>query len=258
VVTVTDPILEVEDVERYFGGITALDHATFDVEPGITGLIGPNGAGKSTMFDCITGFLEPHGGTVRFRGEDVTDERPPAVAERGLVRTFQIPRELPEMTVRENLALAPTHQSGERLVTTWTRGGDYYADEEAAQRRAVEMAQRLEIDHLLDSPAGDLSGGQRKLLELARALLTEPDLVLLDEPLAGVNPTLENKILDHIQRLESEGYSFLFIEHDIDVIMEYCQEVIVMHQGAVLTSGAPGAVRSDERVVEAYLGGEAQ
>ena len=254
----TDPILEVRDVERYFGGITALDHASFDVEPGITGLIGPNGAGKSTMFDCITGFLEPHGGTVRFRGEDITDERPPTVAERGLVRTFQIPRELPEMTVRENLALAPKRQSGERLVTTWTRGGDYYADEREAQRRAVEMAERLEIGHLLDSPAGDLSGGQRKLLELARALLTEPDLVLLDEPLAGVNPTLENKILDHIQRLEAEGYSFLFIEHDIDVIMEHCQEVVVMHQGAVLTSGDPEAVRSDERVVEAYLGGGAQ
>jgi len=121
VVAVTDPILAVEDVERYFGGITALDGASFDVEPGITGLIGPNGAGKSTMFDCITGFLEPDGGTVRFRGEDITGERPPAVAERGLVRTFQIPRELPEMTVRENLALAPKNQSGERLVTTWTR-----------------------------------------------------------------------------------------------------------------------------------------
>jgi len=257
-VAVTDPILEVADVEKHFGGITALDNATFDVDPGITGLIGPNGAGKSTMFDCITGFLQPDGGSVRFRGEDVTAERPPSVADRGLVRTFQIPRELPEMTVRENLALAPKGQSGERLVTAWTRGGDYFDDERDAQAGAVEMAERLEIDHLLDAPAGDLSGGQRKLLELARALLTEPDLVLLDEPLAGVNPTLENKILDHIQRLESEGYSFLFIEHDIDVIMEYCQEVIVMHQGAVLTAGDPQAVRSDERVIEAYLGGDGE
>jgi len=253
---VTDPILAVEDVERYFGGITALDGASFDVEPGITGLIGPNGAGKSTMFDCITGFLEPDGGTVRFRGEDITGERPPAVAERGLVRTFQIPRELPEMTVRENLALAPKNQSGERLVTTWTRGGDYYADEAEAQRRAVEMAERLEIDHLLDSPAGDLSGGQRKLLELARALMTDPDVMLLDEPFAGVNPTLEDKLLDRIHELREEGLTFLLVEHDMDLIMEHCEHIIVMHQGRVLDEGSPERIRNNEEVIEAYLGGE--
>lgn len=254
----SDPILEVEGLEKFFGGITALDGATFDVDPGITGLIGPNGAGKSTAFDCITGFLDPDGGSVRFRGEDISGERPSAIANRGVVRTFQIPHELPEMTVRENLALAPREQSGEALVASWTRSDDYYTDERRAQERAVEMAERFEIDHVIDTPAGELSGGQRKLLELARALLTEPDLVLLDEPLAGVNPTLEEKILDHIQALAAEGYSFLFIEHDIDVIMEHCQEVIVMHQGRVLTRGEPEAVRTDERVVEAYLGGEAQ
>jgi ABC-type branched-subunit amino acid transport system ATPase component len=258
VVPVSDPLLEVEGVDRFFGGITALDGATFDVDPGITGLIGPNGAGKSTMFDCITGFRDPHAGTIRFRGTDITGMAPSAVADRGVVRTFQIPHELPEMTVRENLALAPRDQSGERLVSAWTRGGDYQADERRAQSRAVEMAERFEIGHLLDTPAGELSGGQRKLLELARALLTEPDLVLLDEPLAGVNPTLEEKILEHIESLTAEGYSFLFIEHDIDVIMEHCQEVIVMHRGSVLTRGEPEAVRTDERVIEAYLGGDAE
>ncbi|PSP69267.1 ABC transporter ATP-binding protein [Halobacteriales archaeon QH_6_68_27] len=257
-VAVSDPILEVDGVEKYFGGITALDGASFDVEPGITGLIGPNGAGKSTMFDCITGFLDPDGGSVWFRGEDVTGDSPSAVANRGVVRTFQIPHELPEMTVRENLALAPRDQRGESLVASWARGDGYYEDEQRAQRRAVEAAERFEISHVLDTPAGELSGGQRKLLELARALLTEPDLVLLDEPLAGVNPTLEEKILDHIQTLAAEGYSFLFIEHDIDVIMEHCREVIVMHQGRVLMRGEPEAVRTDDRVVDAYLGGDAE
>ncbi|MEE6209610.1 ABC transporter ATP-binding protein [Salarchaeum sp. III] len=252
----TDPILSVDGVEKRFGGITALDGASFDIEPGITGLIGPNGAGKSTMFNVITGFLSPDAGTVEFRGNDITGLRPSAVADRGLVRTFQIPHELPEMTVRENLALAPRDQRGESLLTTWTRGDGYAQDERNAQRRAVEMAERFDIAHVLDTPAGELSGGQRKLLELARALLTDPDLVLLDEPLAGVNPTLENRILDHLQDLASEGYSFLFIEHDIDVIMEHCQEVIVMHQGRVLTAGDPEAVRSDDRVIEAYLGGD--
>jgi branched-chain amino acid transport system ATP-binding protein len=250
-----DPILAVRGLERSFGGVTALDGVDLTVEPGITGLIGPNGAGKTTFFDCVTGFLTPDAGTVEFRGRDVTGASAARLAERGLVRTFQIPRELGGMTVRENLQLAPTGQSGEGLVRTWLRDGAFAADEREVRRRAREMAAFLELDGLLDERAATLSGGQRKLLELARVLLTEPEVVLLDEPLAGVNPTLERKILERIHDLESEGYSFLFIEHDIDTIMETCETVVVLHRGRVLTAGDPERVRTDERVIEAYLGG---
>ncbi|WP_435332895.1 ABC transporter ATP-binding protein [Haloarchaeobius sp. TZWWS8] len=249
-------VLEVEGLEKQFGGIKALDGVDMTVDQGITGLIGPNGAGKTTLFNCITGFLSPSAGAVRFDGEDVSGQGPAKVARQGLVRTFQIPHELPDMTVRENLLLAPPTQSGEGLVNAWLRGGDFARDERAARERVEEMAAFFEIDHVLDEPAGNLSGGQRKLLELARALLTEPEMVLLDEPLAGVNPTLERKILDRIHELESRGYTFLFVEHDIDVIMEHCERVVVLHQGRVLTAGDPDEVRHDERVIEAYLGDE--
>jgi branched-chain amino acid transport system ATP-binding protein len=250
------PDLEIDDVDKQFGGITALDGVDLTVGSGITGLIGPNGAGKTTLFDCVTGYHAPDTGTIRFRGDDITGDRPSTVARQGLVRTFQIPRELAEMTVLENLLLAPRGQSGERLRRSWLRGETFAADERRVRERAREMAAFFELDHLLDEPAGNLSGGQRKLLELARALLTDPDMVLLDEPLAGVNPTLEEKILDRIHDLESEGYAFLIVEHDIDVIMAHCERVVVMHQGRVLTSGDPEDVKSDERVIEAYLGGE--
>jgi branched-chain amino acid transport system ATP-binding protein len=250
-----DPILDVQGLEKSFGGVTALDGVDLTVGSGITGLIGPNGAGKTTFFNCITGALTPDAGRVEFRGRDITGAAPSRVASEGLVRTFQIPRELGKMTVRENLQLAPPNQSGEGLVRTWLRGGSFTDDERRVRRSAREMAGFLELDHLLDERAANLSGGQRKLLELARVLLTDPDVVLLDEPLAGVNPTLERKILERIHDLEAEGYSFLFIEHDIDTIMETCETVVVMHQGQVLMTGDPDAVRNDERVIEAYLGG---
>jgi branched-chain amino acid transport system ATP-binding protein len=251
-----DAYIEVDGIEKRFGGITALDGVDLRVGDGITGLIGPNGAGKTTLFDVITGYHDPDGGTVRFRGADITGERPAGVAGQGLVRTFQIPRELADMTVLENLLLAPRNQSGEGLARSWLRGDRFAADERRVRERAHEMAAFFELDHLLEEPAGNLSGGQRKLLELARALLTDPEMVLLDEPLAGVNPTLEEKILDRLHELAAGGYAFLLVEHDIDVIMVHCERVVVMHQGQVLTSGDPEAVRSDERVIEAYLGGE--
>lgn len=256
--TESTPVLSVTGLEKRFGGIVALDDVDLTVDPGITGLIGPNGAGKTTFFNCVTGYLEPDAGTVRFGGEDVTSDGPAAKARSGLVRTFQIPRELPGMTVRENLLLAPQQQAGETIRSAWVRGGDFVDDERTVRQEASEMAEFLELDHLLDERAGSLSGGQRKLLELARVLLTDPDLVLLDEPLAGVNPTLERKILDRIHDLEDQGLSFLFVEHDIDVIMEHCDTVVVMHRGSVLTQGDPEVVRSDERVIEAYLGGDAE
>ncbi len=253
-----EDLLVVEDLRKSFGGIRALEGVSLSVGPGITGLIGPNGAGKTTLFNCVTGAIPPDGGTVRFDGGDITDDRPARVAERGLVRTFQIPRELSGMTVRENLLLGPPDQYGERLTGALRRGERFGDDERRAREQVAELAEFFELGSVIDEPAGNLSGGQRKLLELARALLTDPDLLLLDEPIAGVNPTLEGRILDRLHDLTERGYAFLIVEHDIDVIMEHCERVIVMHQGQTLTAGSPEAVRSDERVIEAYLGGEAE
>ncbi|PSQ56238.1 MAG: ABC transporter ATP-binding protein [Halobacteriales archaeon SW_9_67_25] len=253
-----DDLLAVEDLRKYFGGITALDGVSLSVGPGITGLIGPNGAGKTTLFNCVTGAIEPDAGTVTFDGTDITDDGPAAVAERGVVRTFQIPRELSGMTVEENLLLGPPDQYGERLTGALRRGERFATDERRARERVADLAVFLELDGVIDERAGNLSGGQRKLLELARALLAEPDLLLLDEPIAGVNPTLEKRILDRLHDLTDRGYAFLLVEHDIDVIMDHCERVIVMHQGETLTAGSPEEVKTDERVIEAYLGGDAE
>ncbi|WP_058366556.1 ABC transporter ATP-binding protein [Haloparvum sedimenti] len=249
--------LRVRNLRKTFGGIVAVDDASFEVEAGtITGLIGPNGAGKSTTFNCIAGAHTPDSGTVQFQGEEITGLRPDAIANRGLVRTFQIARELAEMTVLENLMLAPRGQVGEQLwksVTPVARG-DVIEQEAEIRDRVWETLDFFEIDHLAHQEAGTLSGGQRKLLEMARAMMTDPDMLLLDEPLAGVNPTLEEKLLDRIHELREQGYTFLLVEHDMDVIMENCEHVIVMHQGSVLAEGPPEEIRSNERVVEAYLG----
>ena len=251
--------LKVEGLRKTFGGIVAVDEVSFDVEAGtLTGLIGPNGAGKSTTFNLITGMLEPDAGTVRFNGEDVTGLQPHEIANRGLARTFQIARELEEMTVLENMMLAPKGQSGEALwrsVLPITR--EAVEREEAAQlERVWEVLDFFEIDHLAEEYAGNLSGGQRKLLEMARALLTDPDMLLLDEPFAGVNPSLEKRLLEHIHELREEGYTFLIVEHDMDLIMNNCERVIVLHQGRVLKDGTPATIRESEDVIEAYLGGE--
>ena len=251
--------LEVEGLRKTFGGIVAVDEVSFDVEAGtLTGLIGPNGAGKSTTFNLITGMLEPDTGTVRFNGEDITGLQPYEIANRGLARTFQIARELEEMTVLENMMLAPKGQSGETLwrsVLPITR--EAVEREETAQlERVWEVLDFFEIDHLAEEYAGNLSGGQRKLLEMARALLTDPDMLLLDEPFAGVNPSLEKRLLEHIHELREEGYTFLIVEHDMDLIMNNCERVIVLHQGRVLKDGTPAAIRESEDVIEAYLGGE--
>jgi len=252
--------LVVDDLVKTFGGVQAVDGASFEVEEGsLTGLIGPNGAGKSTTFNCITGVHDPDGGSVTFRGEDITGLRTATIANRGLVRTFQIARELEEMTVLENLMLSPRNQVGEKLshaVLPGLRSG--VRDQERELREEVwDTLELFEIDHLAGEYAGNLSGGQRKLLELARALMIEPDLLLLDEPFAGVNPTLEEKLLDRIHGLrESQNLTFLLVEHDMDLIMENCEHVIVMHQGSVLAEGRPEAIRNNDRVIDAYLGDE--
>ncbi|WP_217468324.1 ABC transporter ATP-binding protein [Haloterrigena gelatinilytica] len=251
--------LAVDGLVKRFGGITAVDGATFAVESGsMTGLIGPNGAGKSTTFNCITGIHEPDAGTVTFQGEDITGIRPYQCAEHGLVRTFQIAREMANMTVLENLMLPAKRQRGEALwrsVLPVTRR-DVVREERELLERVWDTLEFFEIQHLAAEKAGTLSGGQRKLLELARALMTDPEMLLLDEPFAGVNPTLEKKLLEHVHDLREEGYTFLIVEHDMDLIMENCERVIVMHQGSVLAEGAPEAITSNERVIEAYLGGE--
>ncbi len=254
----TRPPLRVENLRKEFGGITAVDGASFAVaDESLTGLIGPNGAGKSTTFNCITGIHEPTAGAIYFNGENIAGLSPHTVAERGLVRTFQIARELAEMTVLENLMLAPQQQQGEALYrSVLPRFRDGVIEEESELREAVwESLEFFEIDHLAEEQAGNLSGGQRKLLELARALLTDPDVLLLDEPFAGVNPTLESKLLDRIDQLRAEeGLTFLLVEHDMDIIMEHCDPVIVMHRGQVLAEGPPDEIRSNERVVDAYFG----
>jgi len=257
--TVSDAVLEVRGLAKRFGGITAVDGASFKIERGaLTGLIGPNGAGKSTTFDLITGIHDPDAGAVVFDGEDITGLPPHRIARRGLVRTFQIARELSNMTVLENLMLPAKAQSGEKLWRSVTPGARsiVVAEERALRDRVWELVDFFEIDHIAHQKAGTLSGGQRKLLELARALMVDPELLLLDEPFAGVNPTLEKKLLEHVHELREEGYSFLIVEHDIDLIVEHCEHVLVMHQGTLLAEGTPEEVTADERVIEAYLGGE--
>lgn len=249
--------LTVRNLEKSFGGITAVDGASFEIEKGsMTGLIGPNGAGKSTTFNCITGVHKPDSGVVEFDGEDITGLEPYQVANRGLVRTFQIARELGEMTVLENMMIAPKNQRGESLWRSVLDRDDVKQQEREVLERAWETLEFFDIDHLAHEYAANLSGGQRKLLEMARAMLTDPEMLLLDEPFAGVNPTLEERLLEHVHELRDEGYTFLIVEHDMDLIMQNCETVIVMHQGRILTEGTPDEVRNDEDVVEAYLGGE--
>ncbi|WP_255170627.1 ABC transporter ATP-binding protein [Natrononativus amylolyticus] len=253
-----DVMLRVSELEKRFGGIVAVDGASFEIERGtITGLIGPNGAGKSTTFNLITGVYRPDAGSVTFEGEDVTGLRPHQLVDRGLVRTFQISRELSGMTVLENMLLAFGNQRGEslwRAVTPGVRRSTIDQERELLER-VWETLELFEIDHLAHEDAANLSGGQRKLLELARALLTDPDMLMLDEPMAGVNPTLEKKLLGRVHELRERGYTFLIVEHDMDVIMNNCETVIVMHQGRVLSRGPPAAIQEDERVIDAYLGG---
>lgn len=251
-----DIVLDVEGLRKTFGGLVATDDASFAVERGtITGLIGPNGAGKSTLFNLISGFYEEDDGRVRVGGVDVTDAAPHEVADRGLIRTFQTPRKLEGMTVREAMLVGPQDQLGESFRSLFTAGSDVTAQERANLEDARRMLDQFEIGHLAKQPATDLSGGQMKLVELARAMLAEPEILLLDEPVAGVNPTLANKLRDHIDRLNEEGVTFLVIEHDMEFIMNLADPIIVLDQGSVLVEGPADAVRNDERVIDAYLGG---
>ena len=249
-------LLNVEGLVKRFGGHYAVDGATFSVERGsITGMIGPNGAGKTTCFNCIAGSLKPDGGRVRFDGEDITGLPSYRVFRRGLTRTFQIPQELSAMTVLENLMVVPAGQSGERVVDSWFRPWRVAAQEREIAERAHEVLDEVDLLHEAQNYAGNLSGGQRKLLELARALMSSPSLILLDEPSAGVNPTLTLRLVEHIEGLRDRfGITFFVIAHDMDFMLRLCERLIVMADGRVLVDGDPREVLEDATVQAAYLG----
>ena len=249
-------MLIVKDVHLNFGGVRAVNGATVEIGRGsITGLIGPNGAGKTTLFNLIAGVFRPTAGSVLLDGEDVTGLPPHALFKRGLVRTFQLPHEFSTLTVRENLMVVAADQPGETLWRAIFRRGGVKTGEEAVAERADEVLDFLELIPVADERAGNLSGGQKKLLELGRTMMTDAEIVLLDEIAAGVNRTLLNKIGDAILRLNKErGYTFCLIEHDMDFVAKLCDPVIVMAEGRVLTEGTIAEVKADERVIEAYLG----
>jgi ABC-type branched-subunit amino acid transport system ATPase component len=252
----TGPLLIVASISRRFGGIRAVDNASFDVQEGsITGLIGPNGAGKTTAFNLISGFLKVHGGTITFDSQRIDKQQSHAIARAGLVRTFQIPRVLTRMSVLENMMLAATHQPGEFLGAALFAPGRVRRREREIREQAHEVLDLVRLSHLANDFAGTLSGGQRKLLEFGRALMTRPRMVLLDEPMAGVAPTLALQLLEHILELRaSRGTTFLIIEHDMEAIMAISDHVVVMDEGQVIARGLPDEIQSNERVIDAYLG----
>jgi len=254
----TDPILAVRGVVKRFGGIRAVDGATLRVNEGsITALIGPNGAGKTTLFNVITGFYKGERGSVRFAGREIIRRPPHTISQLGMVRTFQITKALARMPVIDNMALAARNQPGERLGNVVFRPRLVRRRERDVRNEALELLEVFDLQRLADEYAGTLSGGQRKLLELARALMASPKLLLLDEPMAGINPVLGARLLEHMQRLRSErGVTLLFIEHDMEVVMGRSDRVIVMAEGKVIADGEPHEVRADQAVIDAYLGGE--
>jgi ABC-type branched-subunit amino acid transport system ATPase component len=249
-------LLEIEDVVRTFGAVRAVDGATFAVEENsITGLIGPNGAGKSTLFATIAGSLKPTSGRIVFAGRRIEGRPPHRVARAGVVRTYQAARVLTRMSVLENLLLATRAHPGERLTGVLFRPRAARAHEQRGLERAQELLALVGLESYMHEYAGTLSGGQRKLLDLARVLMLDPTLVLLDEPMAGVAPTLRVQLLEHILAVRRDrGLTFLIVEHDLDFVMQAADRVVVMNQGRVLTVGTPDEVRANDQVVDAYLG----
>ena len=249
-------MIVVDDVHKHFGGFRAVDGATLRIRDGsITGLIGPNGAGKSTLFNVLAGMLSPTSGKVTMAGEDITGLSPHELFHKGLLRTFQIAHEFSSMTVRENLMMVPPAQSGETLWNAWFARGQIMREERALREKANEVLDFLTISHVADEKAGNLSGGQKKLLELGRTMMVDARIVFLDEVGAGVNRTLLRTIGDAIRRLNEErGYTFCLIEHDMEFIGRLCDPVIVMAEGRVLAEGKAAEIMQNEAVIEAYLG----
>ena len=248
-------MLEVKGVTKSFDRLMAINDCSLRVAKGtITALIGPNGAGKTTLFNVVSGFERPDEGQVLFRGDRIDHLPPHQIFREGLMRTFQISRELEQMTVMENLMLVPEGQTGEWIWNAWFRPWRVAREEAAIRNRALETLEFIELYRLKDEPAGNLSTGQKRLLEIARTMMADPDLVLLDEPGAGVNPTLLNKIVGFIRYLHARGKTFFIVEHNMDLVMTLCEPVIVMNAGSILAEGTPTQVRANERVLSAYLG----
>ncbi|WP_091523098.1 ABC transporter ATP-binding protein [Aerobium aerolatum] len=249
-------MIRVDDLHMHFGGLKAVDGASIEIAKGsITGLIGPNGAGKTTLFNVIAGHYKPSSGKVWLGDENITGLSPHQLFHKGLLRTFQIAHEFSTLTVRENLMMVPDNQPGERLVDVWIRPSKVRDREEEVRAKADEVIEFLEISHVADELAGNLSGGQKKLLELGRTMMVDAKIVFLDEVGAGVNRTLLNTLGDAILRLNRErGYTFCMIEHDMDFIGRLCDPVIVMAEGKVLAKGTANEVKANEQVIEAYLG----
>lgn len=248
------PLLQASGLHKSFGGIRAVQNASITVPRGqITGLIGPNGAGKTTLFNLLSNFITPDRGTVIFNGQEVQHLPSHQIAARGFVRTFQVTRVLSRLSVLDNMLLAAQQQTGENFLRVWQQG-KIRRQEKANREKAVAILESVGLGEKAQDYAGALSGGQRKLLEMARALMSDPQLILLDEPAAGVNPTLINQICEHIVRWNQQGISFLIIEHNMDVIMSLCNHIWVLAEGSNLADGTPEDIQCNEQVLEAYLG----
>ena len=249
-------MLNIKDVSVNFGGIKAVDKASMQIETGkITGLIGPNGAGKTTLFNIIAGNIKPTMGKVMLDEQDITSLPSHELFEKGVLRTFQLAHEFSNMTVLENLMVVPGMQTGEKILNTWFQRKRIENEEKAIKEKALEVVNFLKLDHLTYELAGNLSGGQKKLLELGRTMMVEAKIVLLDEVGAGVNRTLLNDIIDIIKKLNREkNYTFFMIEHDMNFLSKLCDTVIVMTEGSVLVEGGIDEIKKNEKVIEAYLG----
>ena len=249
-------MLKLFDVDKFFGGLHAVNKVSIEISRGsITGLIGPNGAGKTTLFNIIAGYIKPTSGNAELDGKDITNMLPHELFSKGLLRTFQIAQEFSTLTVLENLMMVPGSQKGENLINTWFNNSGVSKQEEEIRSKAIEVIDFLNLSHLTQELAGNLSGGQKKLLELGRTMMVDAKLVLLDEVAAGVNRTLLNEIIEAIIRLNKEkNYTFCMIEHDMELISKLCDPVIVMAEGAILFQGSAQEVKSNEEVIEAYLG----
>lgn len=251
----TNPLLKAEDLSKHFGGIRAVNNASIEVHSGtITGLIGPNGAGKTTLFNLLSNFIRPDSGQVIFDGQPIHHLPSNEIALKGCVRTFQVARVLSRLSVLDNMLLATPHQTGENLFKLWFQNPTVRQQEKENKVRAMEILESVGLAAKAYDYAGALSGGQRKLLEMARVLMTQPKLILLDEPAAGVNPTLIGQICEHIETWNKQGITFLIIEHNMDMVMSLCDHVWVLAEGTNLADGTPEDIQKNSAVLEAYLG----
>ena len=250
-----DSLLKATGLHKSFGGIKAVNNARIEVNRGsITGLIGPNGAGKTTLFNLLSNFIKPDDGSILFDSQPIHNLPPHEIATQGFIRTFQVARVLSRLSVLENMLLATPNQTGENFFKVWFQQGKFRQEERANKERAMAILENVGLAAKAQDYAGALSGGQRKLLEMARTLMTNPKLILLDEPAAGVNPTLIDRICEHIVDWNQQGISFLVIEHNMDVIMSLCDRVWVLAEGTNLAEGTPEEIQNNSEVLEAYLG----